>query len=99
MTLLGVPLAVIGALLYGISIYLAPVPAALWLGDLLLEKTPEPAGARTARAAEFAAGGAILAILGFVPVVGFLVRAAAVLLGLGAAVLVVQDARRGRAAA
>jgi len=98
-TLLGAPLAIIGALLYGISLYLAPVPAALWLGALLLEQAPEPGGVRTARAAEFAAGGALLAILGFVPLVGFLVRAAAVLLGLGAAVLVVQDSRRGRAAA
>lgn len=95
-TLLGVPLAIVVALLYGISLYLAPVPASLWLGGLLLERTPEPGGVRTARATEFAAGGGILAILGFVPVVGFLVKAAVVLLGLGAAVLVVQDARRAR---
>lgn len=98
LSIVGIPLAIIVALLFGIALYLAPVPPAVWLGSLLLEARTPP-GRRSGRVAEFAAGGAVLGVLSFVPIVGLLVRAAVVLVGLGAAALAVRKAREGRRAA
>lgn len=98
LSIIGIPLAIIVAILFGVAIYLAPVPPAVWLGSLLLEARTPP-GRRSGRVAEFAAGGAVLGVLSFLPIVGLLIRAAVVLLGLGAAALALRKALEGRRAA
>lgn len=88
-TVLGIPLAMIVAAVYAVTLYLGPVAPALWLGDRLLPR--KPGRGRLGSAAAFAAGGAVLAILGLVPAVGILVRLLVTLAGMGAAGLVVRD--------
>jgi len=91
-TLIGIPLALIVASLFGISLYLAPIPPAMWLGNRLLPRIPR--GRRTVRTVEFLAGGLVIVLLTFIPVLGIVVRCVAVLIGLGAAALTVYGARR-----
>lgn len=91
MTLVGIPLAVIAALLFGISLYLAPMLPAIWLGTRLIPKTPQRV--RLARLAQFLAGGFVIAVLSALPLLGIIVRILAVLGGLGAAILALQEAR------
>lgn len=95
-TVVGLPLAVIVAALYAVSLYLGPIAPALWLGDRLLPRHPE--GSRAAALTAFAVGGAVLAVLAILPVVGILVRLLVTLAGLGAAALVAREAVSARAA-
>lgn len=90
-TLIGVPLALIGAVLFAIALYLAPIPAAVWLGDLLTERVVRRS---TGPVGDFLTGGAVLAVISFTPVLGVLIRLLAVLLGLGAAVLAARHVRQ-----
>jgi cytoskeletal protein CcmA (bactofilin family) len=89
-TVVGFPLALVLFGTYALSLYLARVATAVWLGRAVLGRR---AGAgRAARVGAFAIGGAALVGLGFVPWVGSLAHAAAAGLGCGAAAL----AMRGR---
>lgn len=89
LTILGVPLALIVLVLFGVALYLGGIPAALWLGRAILPWRPE--NLRASRAADFAVGGVVLAVVGFVPLVGFLLRLVFTLAGLGAAALLIRD--------
>lgn len=93
-TVVGLPLAAIGFATYGVSVYLAPIVAAFWLGSELLSAlgASEPQGPVT----RFLVGGPLLAIAVLLPGIGFLVRLFAVTLGLGAFWLLVSDEWRKR---
>jgi cytoskeletal protein CcmA (bactofilin family) len=93
-TLVGGPLALIVLMLYLVSLYLAPVIPALWIGGSILSDR-RLADRRDAPTA-FLVGGAIVAIAILLPWIGFLARALATWIGLGAVALVIRD--RGRTA-
>lgn len=84
-TLVGLPLAAIAAVLFGTVLYLAPVVPAVWLGDALMGDH-EPS-VRSEALKRFLVGGPIVAIAMLVPIAGFLVRLVVVALGVGAVVL------------
>ena len=91
-TVLGLPLVLIGGSLFGGALYVARAVAAVWLGDRLLARGP----GRGARIAAFLVGGALLALAGLLPWVGWVVTLLATLAGLGAAVeLLTRRWRRG----
>jgi hypothetical protein len=81
----GLPLALIGVALLAITVYLAPVVVALWLGRAVLRRPPElPRGARVTA---FLLGALLLGLIGFVPLVGPAVVALAAVFGFGALVV------------
>jgi cytoskeletal protein CcmA (bactofilin family) len=82
LTVLGLPLMLIGGALFAAALYVARAVLALWLGERLLGRGP----ARARRVAAFLVGGALLALAGLVPWVGWLVTLAATVAGVGAAV-------------
>lgn len=84
-TLVGLPVAAIAAVLFGVLLYLAPVVPAVWLGDALLGDH-EPS-VRSEALKRFLVGGPIVAIAMLVPFAGFLVRLVVVALGVGAVAL------------
>lgn len=91
LTLIGVPLAVISAVLFGVFVYLAPVVPATWIGERILSR---PQGAtRLSRATEFLTGGVLIAVATLLPMLGMVVRIVAVLLGFGGATLAIRGAR------
>jgi hypothetical protein len=84
-TVIGIPLAIVTALLYGIVVYLSTVPFAIWIGRLLL-------GARNRAGRQgvllsFLIGGILVLAVQLIPVVGPVVTAIAACLGLGAILL------------
>jgi cytoskeletal protein CcmA (bactofilin family) len=81
-TMLGLPLALIGAALFAAALYLGRTVAAVWLGDRVLDGGP----GRGARIVAFLLGGVILLLAGLLPWIGWVVTLAATLAGLGAAV-------------
>lgn len=91
-TVVGIPLALMVAVLYAVSLYLAPAVTGLWLGGEILRDRASPE--RGDALLVFVAGGAIVGIALLLPWVGFLARLAATCFGLGAIVLMVRD--RGR---
>lgn len=93
LTVLGVPLMLVGGALFAAALYVARAVVALWLGERLLGRAP----ARARRVAAFLVGGALVALAGLVPWVGWLVTLAATVLGLGAGVeLLSRRWREGR---
>jgi hypothetical protein len=95
-TIVGLPLAAVGFAAYFVSLYLAPIVAAFWLGSELLPAlgASEPQGPVT----KFLVGGPLLAIAVLLPGIGFLVRLLAVALGLGAIWMLVSSEWRKRGA-
>jgi cytoskeletal protein CcmA (bactofilin family) len=84
-TLVGLPLALIGVALLAITLYLAPVVVAVWLGRTVLRRPPElPRGARVTA---FLLGALLLGLIAFVPLVGPAVVALATVFGFGALVV------------
>jgi cytoskeletal protein CcmA (bactofilin family) len=96
-TLVGGPLALVVLVLYLVSLYLAPVIPALWIGGSILSdrRLTDRRDAPTV----FLVGGAIVAIAILLPWIGFLARALATWIGLGAVALVIRDRRRTARAA
>jgi cytoskeletal protein CcmA (bactofilin family) len=85
-TIIGIPLALIGLALWGIAIYLSQIPAALFIGRWLLgyfNKTDS----RGVMVGALALGLAILCLLRMIPYLGFFIGLAAALFGLGAALV------------
>lgn len=94
LTVLGIPLALVGAALFAGAAYTARAVVAVWLGQRLLGGGP----GRGPRIAAFLLGGALLVLAGLLPWIGWIVTLAATLAGLGAAVeLITRGWRRGRA--
>jgi len=90
-TLIGIPLALIAAAVYGIFLYVGRLTVAIWLGKRLL-------GARTHEGhrgalANFALGALLMILIRFIPVIGPLVILVATVIGLGALLLRVHHLR------
>src|SRR5690606_28127006 len=95
-TVIGIPLAVTGAALYVIALYLAPILPSLWLGRRLrgARGTGAAAGASGVTRASvraFLLGGALVGLAMLLPWVGFPARLIAISLGFGGAVLAVRE--------
>jgi hypothetical protein len=82
---IGLPLAIITAVVYGVLVYLSTVPFALWLGRRLLGDRTR--AGRQGALLNFLAGGLLLLLVGIIPLVGGIVTLIAACLGLGAIVL------------
>jgi len=91
-TILGLPLALMTALLFAMALYVAPVVPAAWLGGTLLASTGK--APRSAAVRSFLLGGTILGIAMLLPFLGLLARLAAMLLGFGAVVAALRTAGR-----
>lgn len=85
-TVIGVPLALVGAALYAVSIYLAPILVGVWLGLLLRSRSSEYTG-RGGLIGAFLLGGLILGLLGFIPYAGWAIWLLVATFGLGALVV------------
>ena len=83
-TVVGLPIGVIAALLFGVALYVAKLPIAAWAGGLLLARAGRPG---VSPYAAMAVGVLALYLLFAVPWVGGLFWLAATWLGLGAMVL------------
>lgn len=94
LTVLGIPLALVGGVLFGGALYAARAVAAVWLGERLLGGGP----GRGARVVAFLLGGALLVLAGLLPWIGWIVTLGATLAGIGAAAeILTRGWRRGRA--
>ena len=82
-TLVGLPVGLAAALLFGLALYAAKLPTAVWIGDRLLGLAGRPGASPYAA---MAAGVVLLYLLFAVPWVGWLFWLAATWLGLGAMV-------------
>jgi len=87
-TVVGIPLAVIGGTVYLIGLYVAPVVPALWLGTALLDR---PGAPPTPGVRAFLLGGVILGTVLLLPWIGPWARLVATSLGFGSVVLTVRD--------
>lgn len=96
-TLIGLPLAALIAAVYLILLYLGRAAVALWLGDAIVHRSK--AGARAAPVVSFLIGGALLLIIGLVPVIGPLVGFVATLVGVGAVLVAMWPRRQSQAVA
>ena len=84
MTVVGLPIGLIGALLFGVALYVAKLPIAVWAGGQLLARAGRPGASPYAA---MAVGVLALYLLFEIPWVGGLFWLAATWLGLGAMVL------------
>jgi hypothetical protein len=85
-TVIGVPLALVGAAVYAVSLYLAPILVGVWLGLTLRSRSSIYAG-RGELVGAFLLGGLILGLLGLIPYAGWAIHLLAAVLGLGAMVV------------
>jgi cytoskeletal protein CcmA (bactofilin family) len=87
-TVIGLPIGLISLALWGIALYLSQIPAALFLGRLIIRRatTTESKGLQIGA---FAAGLAIIVILRNIPYLGFIVGLAVFLFGLGSLISLV----------
>lgn len=86
-TVIGIPAAVIAAVLYFIALYLAPVLPGLWLGRSLLDS---PGAPPTPSVRAFLLGGMVVAVAMLLPWIGLPVRLLVIALGFGSVVLAVR---------
>jgi cytoskeletal protein CcmA (bactofilin family) len=87
-TVVGIPVAAIGAAAYAASLYLSPVVVGLWLGDeMIRSREPTDRGSTVLLAG---IGGVVVAFAILLPWVGFVVRVLAICAGLGAVVLMIE---------
>ncbi|MEJ2187169.1 MAG: polymer-forming cytoskeletal protein [Gemmatimonadota bacterium] len=84
-TVIGVPLGLVAAALYLISVYLARAVVAVWIGRLILRRGSEHD--RTGLALAFLTGGIVLLVLGLIPWVGKIITILTCIFGLGAMAL------------
>ncbi len=85
-TIVGIPLALIALVLYGIAIYLAQIPVALFIGRWIIGYFAKT-DSRGVMVGALALGLAILCLLRMIPYVGVFIWLAAVLFGLGGALV------------
>jgi hypothetical protein len=90
-TLVGGPLALIVLAVYLITLYLAPVVPALWVGSAIM--SDRTLTERRDVPTLFLVGGSIVAIAILLPWIGFVARAVATWIGLGAVALVIRERR------
>jgi uncharacterized membrane protein YraQ (UPF0718 family) len=87
-TVIGIPLAIVSAVLYVVALYVAPVVPGLWLGTSLLDR---PGAEPTHPARAFLLGGFLLGVAMLLPWVGFPIRLAAMAAGFGAVAVAIRD--------
>ena len=83
-TVVGIPLSVIGMLLYAATLYPGLVFVAAWLGHWVLQRMRRPGGEGPSIYWSVAAGSIALAVLFAVPFAGWVIRLIAILAGFGA---------------
>jgi cytoskeletal protein CcmA (bactofilin family) len=91
-TVIGIPLGLIGILLYGLAMYLAQIAVGLFIGYLIIgcfSKT----NSRGILVGAFALGFSILTLLKLIPYIGFPLWLATVLFGIGAIALSLKNGR------
>lgn len=81
-TVIGLPLGIIGLVLYGIAIYLSQIPVALCIGRLIIGRFRE-VESKGIMVGAMATGLAILTLLMWIPILGFLIGLATAIFGLG----------------
>lgn len=92
-SVVGLPLGLVGAALFAFALYLARAVLALWIGDAILG---DGAGEGRRRVVlTYLLGGTLVFLAGLVPWAGAAVKVLATAFGLGAAALAVREARRG----
>ncbi|TAJ45704.1 hypothetical protein [Methanofollis fontis] len=91
-TIIGIPFAAVAGILLLLSALLAGLFVSAWIGDLIAGRVSPTMGPY----GRFFIGFVILALLMFVPVLGFLVRAVSVCLGTGAIVRTAGSALEGQ---
>lgn len=84
-TVIGIPLGLIGIALYLVSVYLARVVVGVWIGRLLLRR--RNGRGRGDLALAFLVGGIALLLLGLIPWIGTAITIVACIFGLGAVAL------------
>ena len=87
-TVIGLPIGLISLALWGIALYLSQIPAALFLGRLII-RPATATGSRGLQIGAFAAGLVIIVILRNIPYLGFIVGLAVFLFGLGSIIALV----------
>jgi cytoskeletal protein CcmA (bactofilin family) len=91
-TVIGAPLAIVAALVYGIVLYLSTIPFAVWLGRLLLGARVH--AGRRGVILSFLVGGILVLAVQLIPLIGPLFAGVAACLGLGAIMIETMALRR-----
>jgi cytoskeletal protein CcmA (bactofilin family) len=84
-TVIGIPLALVGVAAWLLVLFLGDLPVGLWIGKKLLGPRARPG--RNGAILSILVGGLVLAIIGIIPVIGGLLGALAAVVGAGAIVL------------
>ena len=90
-TIIGLPLALLGVAAWLIVVFLGDLPVALWLGKKILGQRAKPG--RSGAIFSVLVGGLVLVVLALVPVLGTLVLFAAAIFGAGAILIRMNAAR------
>lgn len=85
-TIVGIPLGLIGLALYGIAIYLSQIPVGLFIGRWIIGRF-RGVETKAIMVGALALGLAILSLLRLIPYLGFAIGLATVLFGLGASLV------------
>jgi cytoskeletal protein CcmA (bactofilin family) len=91
-TVIGIPLGLIGILIYGLAIYLAQIAVGLFIGYLIIGYFGK-AGSRGVLVGAFALGFSLLTLLKLIPYIGFFLWLATVIFGIGAMALALKKGR------
>jgi cytoskeletal protein CcmA (bactofilin family) len=96
-TIIGIPVSMIGLVFYILAIYLSQIVAGLFLGYVILVRYGKDAS-RGVLVGSFALGLTILTLVKLIPVIGFFVWLAEALFGIGALALAIRNGRHAPAA-
>lgn len=83
-TVLGIPLGLVALLLYALTLYPAMIFTAAWLGERIVPPRREPGQSPPSPYLIMVVGVVAVAVLMAIPIVGWIVRLAAILVGFGA---------------
>ncbi len=85
-TVIGIPVGLIGLLLYGLALYLSQIAVGLFIGNLIIGRFAM-GNSRGVLVGAFTLGFAILTLIKLIPYIGFPIWLATALFGIGAIVL------------
>ncbi len=83
-TVIGIPISIISLMLYGILVYLAKLPCALWIGTKILKDEKKPL-------LPILIGIFILRFVSYIPYIGFLVTLVVTTFGLGSYLINIKE--------
>lgn len=92
-TIIGIPLALLGLVGFGVAVYLTTFVVGLALGDVIASRLGQ--GDHPSRFLTSLFGILLISALGLIPVIGGLIQLAVVIFGLGAMLLYLQARRQG----